>query len=62
MIQNQLLIELILAFALPCAMVGVFVLLWTIAMYPLTMTALFGGWIVVSSSYLALCVVRKKMR
>lgn len=61
-IQSQITIELILAYALPSIMAGVFTLLWFISIYPPTMSILLVTWIVAVLSYLALLIVRKKMR
>ena len=61
-IQSQITIELILAYALPSSMAGVFTLLWFISIYPPTMSILLVTWIVDVLSYLALLIVRKKMR
>jgi hypothetical protein len=61
-IQNQILIELILAYALPSVFLGVFAIMWTISIYPPTMSILLAIWTIALVSYLALGILRKKMK
>jgi hypothetical protein len=61
-IQNQILIEMILAYTIPIASMTAIGILYLISIYPLTVAVILAIWSIAVISYLALCVVRKKMR
>ena len=58
-IQNQLLIQLILAFAPILAMTGAIGLLYTISIFPLTMPILLSLWMIGAITYIGYLSYRR---
>jgi len=61
-IQDQLVIQLLLAYACPCAVILTTAAFWMTSIYPLTVSFILVLWSVAVISYLALYIIRKKMR
>jgi len=61
-IQDQLVIQLLIAYACPCAVTLAVAVFWMTSIYPPTISLILILWSIAVISYLALRIIRKKMR